>query len=240
MLKFNRRHALIAGVLSAAAITLGACNGGGGGSTAPAEGEMSLGSADAPVTVVEYASVTCGVCAAWHESVLPEFTSRYIDTGQVRYVFREFPTAPANVAVAGFLLARCAGDDRYFQVVAAIMGNQRAVITNPRQELLNIARTAGMNEEQFDACVTDQTQADALQARVEDAIAVGVTGTPYFLVNGEPLEGAPTIENFEATLRPLIGGSAPAAPAASDAGEDAVAEAPEAPAETPATTPAEG
>lgn len=212
MFDFNRRKALIVGALSAAALALVACNGGGGGS-APAEGEMALGSEDAPVTVVEYASVTCAHCAAWNESTWPEFKRRYVDTGRVRYVFRELPTSPQEVAVAGFLLARCAGEDRYFAVVDSIMRNQRAVIASPRQELLNIARTAGMNEEQFNQCVTDQAAVDALNARVQAASQVGVTGTPYFLINGEHHEDS-TLEGFEAALRPLIGGEAPAAPAA--------------------------
>ena len=217
MLKLDRRSSLIAGALAASALLLGACNGEGGsaGGGAAADGEMSMGSADAPVTVVEYASVTCGHCAAWNEQVFPEFKSRFIDTGQVRYVFRELPTPPANIAVAGFLAARCAGPDRYFAMIDAMMRNQQAMIADPRNELLRIARTAGMTEEQFDACVTDQEAADALEARVQDANEQGVTGTPYFLVNGEHLDGAPTMEAFETAIR-AAGGNVPAAPAAGD------------------------
>lgn len=225
MFDFNRRKALIAGALSAAALALGACSGGGGSGGAPAEGEMSMGSADAPVTVVEYASVTCGHCAAWNEQVWPEFKRRYIDTGRVRYVFREMPTPPQEIAVAGFLLARCAGEDRYFAVVDSIMRNQQAVIGNPRQELLNIARSAGMNEEQFNQCVTDQAAVDALNDRVQAATDAGVSSTPYFLINGEQHVDI-TLEGFETALRPLIGGAAPASEAPA--------------AEAPAAAPAEG
>lgn len=207
MLKFDRRSTLIAGALAAAALMLGACNGG-GGAQAAAEGEMAMGSADAPVTVVEYASVTCPHCAVWHTEVYPEFKRRFVDTGQVRYVFREFPTAPANIAVAGFLMARCAGDDRYFAMLDAMMRNQQAMIADPRGELLRIARTAGMTEEQFDACVTDQAAADALQARVQEGVAAGVTGTPTFLVNGERLDATPTIEALEAAITAARGGQA--------------------------------
>ena len=213
MLKLDRRSSLIAGVLAASALMLGACNGGGGGAGgggAAAEGDMTMGSAEAPVTVVEYASVTCAHCAAWNEQVFPEFKSRFIDTGQVRYVFRELPTPPANIAVAGFLAARCAGEDRYFAMIDAMMRNQQAMIADPRGELLRIARTAGMTEEQFDACVTDQEAADALEERVQQANEQGVTGTPYFLVNGEHLDGPPTIEAFEAAIR-AAGGNVPAA-----------------------------
>lgn len=238
MFDFNRRKALIAGALTAAALTLSACEGG-GGATAPAEGDMSMGNADAAVTVVEYASVTCAHCAAWNESTWPEFKRRYIDTGQVRFVFRELPTPPQEIAVAGFLLARCAGEDRYFAVVDSIMRNQRAVVANPRQELLNIARTAGMSEDQFNTCVTDQDAVEALNARVEAARAAGVTGTPYFMINGQPHQDN-TIEGFEAALRPLIGGQAPAAPAATGAGSEAAAPTTAATPAAPATTPAEG
>ena len=227
MFDFNRRKALIAGALSAAALALGACNGGGG--VARADGEMSMGSEDAPVTIVEYASVTCPHCAAWNAEVWPQIKSRYVDTGQVRYVFRELPTPPTQIAVAGFLLARCAGEDRYFAMLDSMMRNQRALIANPRQELLNLARTAGMSEEEFNQCVTDQEAASALESRVRDASAAGVTSTPYFLINGEQHEDI-TLEGFEAALRPLVGGQAPATPAAGS----------EAPAEAPAASPAEG
>ena len=209
MLKFDRRSSLIVGALAAAALVLGACNGGGGGGAqAAAEGEMSMGSAEAPVTVVEYASVTCPHCAVWHTEVYPEFKRRFVDTGQVRYVFREFPTAPANIAVAGFLMARCAGDDRYFAMLDAMMRSQQAMIADPRGELLRIARTAGMTEEQFDACVTDQEAADALQERVQEGVAAGVTGTPTFLINGERLDAPPTLEALEAAITAARGGQA--------------------------------
>ena len=220
MFEFNRRKALIAGVLSVAAVSLAACDK--GGTTSAAEGDMSLGSPDAPVTVVEYASVTCSHCAAWNEEVWPEFKRRYIDTGQVRYTFREFPTPPQEIAVAGFLLARCAGEDRYFAVVDSIMRNQRVIFANPRQELLNIARTAGMSEEQFNQCVTDQDAVERLNARIEAAVRAGVDSTPYFLVNGQRQQDN-TLEGFEATLRPLIGGEAPAPATAGAPAEGAAA-----------------
>jgi len=220
MFEFNRRKALIAGVLSVAAVSLAACDK--GGTTSAVEGDMSLGSEDAPVTVVEYASVTCSHCAAWNEEVWPEFKRRYIDTGQVRYTFREFPTPPQEIAVAGFLLARCAGEDRYFAVVDSIMRNQRVIFANPRQELLNIARTAGMSEEQFNQCVTDQDAVDRLNTRIEAAVRAGVDSTPYFLVNGQRQQDS-TLEGFEATLRPLIGGEAPAPAAAGAPAEGAEA-----------------
>ena len=137
----NRRAAMIAAV--GATLALAAC--GGGGTSAPAEGDMAKGAGeDAAVTVVEYASVTCGVCAAWNEQVKPEFEERYVDNNRVRFVFRELPTAPQDIAVAGFLLARCAGEDRYFEVVDQIMRSQREWQqgTPPRESLIRIAAEA--------------------------------------------------------------------------------------------------
>lgn len=218
MFKLDRRWAL-AGALSAAALLLAACNGGGGGAAAPAAGEMSMGAEDAPVTVVEYASITCPHCADWNERVWPQFKARYVDTGLVRYVFREFPTPPANIAVAGFLLARCAGPDRYFPMIDSMFRNQRAIVTNPRQELLRLARTAGMSEEAFDACVTNQGSAEALNGRVDDAIAAGVQGTPSFFVNGELIASTSVpLETLAEAIDPLLGDRAPPPlPAAGDA-----------------------
>lgn len=186
---------------AAAALSLAACDN--GGATA-AEGDMSLGRADAPVTVVEYASVTCGACAAFNEQVFPAFKKKYVDTGQVRYVLREFLTPPAEVAAAGFLVARCAGEDRYFDVVDAIFRNQQAMFAgggaNIRPTLLRIAQSAGLTEQQFNACVSDQAALEALNERVEAGVDAGINATPTFVINGRTLEGAPTLANLDAAV----------------------------------------
>ena len=117
-----------------------------------AEGDMALGApAGAKVTVVEYASVTCHVCAAWQEEVWPAFKTKYVDTNAVRYVFREIPTPPADVAAAGFLLARCAGEDKYFDVVHEMLASVKEWDTGvpPRQTLVRIAGGLGMSEAQL-------------------------------------------------------------------------------------------
>lgn len=184
------RRAAVTGAALAAMATLAACSGG-GGAAAPAEGDMALGAPEgAKVTVVEYASVTCSHCAAWQEQVYPEFKAKYLDTNQVRYVFREFPTAPEAVAVAGFLVARCAGPDKYFPVVHEIMASQNEIFggTPPRNVLLRIANGAGLSEEQFQACVTDADAIKAMDARIKSALDAGVNSTPYFLVNGEHVQ----------------------------------------------------
>lgn len=198
MFKLDRRTALTAGVLTVAGIGLAACENGGGGG-ASVEGEMSQGAADAPVTVVEYASVTCGHCANWHATVYPEFKRRFIDTGRVRFVFRELPTAPATVSIAGFLMARCAGPDHYFDVVDDLMTEQRAVIGNPRALLVAIGARHGLTEAEFDACMTDEAAYNAMQARIDAALASGVNGTPTFFVNGTQTNGV-TLAELEAAI----------------------------------------
>ena len=180
----SRRAAVTGAALASMAILAG-CSG--GGAAAPVEGDMALGAPEgAKVTVVEYASVTCGHCAAWQSQVYPEFKAKYIDTNKVRYVFREFPTAPAPVAIAGFLVARCAGPDKYFNVIHEIMASQNEIFTGaPRAVLLRIANGAGLSEEQFQQCVTDEEAIKAMDTRIKAALDAGITGTPYFVVNGE-------------------------------------------------------
>jgi hypothetical protein len=104
-------------------------------------GDKILGSGSAPVTIVEYASVTCGACAAFHAQTYPTLKSKYIDTGKVRLIMREFPTAPAPVAIGGFMLARCA-NEKYFPMIEAIFDQQRSWAQDPYNGLLRIARQA--------------------------------------------------------------------------------------------------
>ena len=180
------RRAAVTGAALAAMSLLAACSGAKTGGAA--EGDMAQGAPEgAKVTVVEYASVTCGHCAAWQEQVWPEFKAKYVDTNQVRYVFREFPTDPAPVAIAGFLLARCAGPDKYFPVIHEIMASQREFFggTPPRTVLLRIANGAGLSEEQFRECVSDPEAIKAMDARIKAGLDAGVSGTPWFMVNGE-------------------------------------------------------
>lgn len=199
----TRRAALMTASLGAA-LALAAC--GGGGTSAPAEGDMAKGAGeDAVVTVVEYASVTCGVCAAWNEQVKPQFDERYVNNNRVRFIFRELPTPPQDIAVAGFLLARCAGEDRYFEVVDQIMRSQREWQqgVSPRDSLLRIAADAGLSEQQFTQCVTDQDAILAMEQRVNAAQRAGVTGTPYFTVNGRHVSDS-SLESLAAVIDPLL------------------------------------
>ncbi|WP_428152116.1 thioredoxin domain-containing protein [Brevundimonas sp.] len=170
-------------ILALTALTLASC---GGGSKAVVDGDMALGAPEgAKVTVVEYASPTCPHCALWQEETWPAFKAAYVDTNKVRYVFRELPTPPADVAAAGFLLARCAGPDKYFDVIHAIMKSQDEWATaNPRDSLIRIAGENGMDEAAFTRCVTDPAGISALETRVKAATDAGVINTPSFFVNG--------------------------------------------------------
>ena len=178
----SRRAAMTAAALTAM-VALAGCNSGGAGTAA--EGDMALGAPEgAKVTVVEYASVTCPHCAAWQEETWPAFKAAYVDTNKVRYVFRELPTPPAPVAVAGFLVARCAGPDKYFQVIHELMADQRAFVTDPRETLFRVGNGAGLNQQQVQACITDEAALKASEDRAQAAVKAGVSGTPAFFVNG--------------------------------------------------------
>ena len=179
------RRAAMTGAALAAMATLSGC---GGGAAKPAEGDMSLGAPEgAKVTVVEYASVTCSHCAEWQRETWPGFKAKYIDTNKVRYTFREFPTSPVEVATAGFMVARCAGKDKYFDVIHKIMASQDQIFGGvpPHDVLLGIAKGAGLTEAQFEACVSDEKAVAAMELRIKAGLDAGVTGTPTFLVNGE-------------------------------------------------------
>lgn len=183
----SRRAAMTAAALAAMA-TLAGC--GGGGASAAAEGDMAMGAPEgAKVTVIEYASVTCHVCAAWQKENWAAFKAAYVDTNKVRYVFRELPTGPVNVAVAGFMIARCAGDDKYFDVVHNILASQDEwqAGVNPRDTLFRIGNGAGLSNQQIEACIKNPDNIKAADARARASQQAGVDGTPAFFVNGVPV-----------------------------------------------------
>ena len=154
--------------------------------------DMSLGNPNSKVTVVEYASASCVHCGRWNNEVFPAFKTKYIDTGRVHYVYREFLTEPVQVASAAFLMARCAGKDKYFSVLDSVYHSQEEMFTTGdyRGVLLRIAQSAGMDEAQFTSCVTDEKALKALNARVEKYQAdAKITGTPTFIINGKKVHG---------------------------------------------------
>lgn len=193
------RRSVLAAAAAIATLALAACGGGGGKVTAD---DMSLGKADAPVTVIEYASLACSHCAKWEKEVFPAFKTKYIDTGKVHYVYREFITSPPELAASGALLARCAGKDKYFTVIEAVFHAQEEIFTTGdiRGPLLRIAETAGMNEDQFNACVGDEKALAAFNARVEKyAKDAKIEGTPTFFFNGDKYDkGEMTLAEVDA------------------------------------------
>ena len=150
--------------------------------------DMSMGSPTAKVTMIEYASVSCPHCARFATEVFPAFKAKYIDTGQVRYIAREALTGDPAVAAAGFLTARCAGKDKYFQVVDAIYRAQPEIFATgePHAVLLNIAKSAGLTDSQFESCIKDEKALNALNAKWEHYVKDDkITGTPTFVINGK-------------------------------------------------------
>jgi protein-disulfide isomerase len=193
---FPRRIARVAAGL---ALALVAACGQKPAAVGAAPGAMSLGSADAKVTLVEYASTTCPHCKNFHLEVLPRIKKDYVETGKVRYTFREYPTPPTQVAVAGMLTARCAGEAKYFQVLDVLFDQQEEIVVaaqggGARQALLTIARQAGLTEEQFTACLSDTQALEAINASVTEAEKAGVVGTPTLFVNGRRIEQRPAAE----------------------------------------------
>ena len=165
--------------------------------------DMSLGNPMARLVVVEYASASCPHCAHFNNDVFPAFKAKYIDTGRVKYVFREFLTPPQEVAAASFLLARCAGKDKYFSVLDAVFRGQEQMYQSGdvKGTLLHVAQGAGMNEAEFNACLTNEAAGDALNARVNRyAKEDGINSTPTFVVNGRKMEGAATLANLDAAI----------------------------------------
>ncbi len=160
-------------------------------------GDKVIGDDSAPVTIVEYASMTCGHCANFHKSTWPDLKKDYIETGKVKFVFREFPLDP--VAAAAFMLARCAPADKYFEVVDIMFEEQRswAFSDNPYQSLLDFSKQIGFTQESFEECLTNQGLLDAVNAvRERGANEFGVNSTPTFFINGEKVSGALSIDEM--------------------------------------------
>lgn len=206
----NRRAAL-AMAAGLAVAPLAGCGRGGEGADADLSGDNVLGDPNAPVTVIEYASITCPHCKAFHDQVFGDLRERYIDTGKVRFVFRELPTAPSALAMAGFLLARCAPQDKYYDVLDLLFEKQAPLVqayqaggSAARDELVRIARAMNVTEAQFDACIRDQAEIDRIQRVGEDGYAqFGVSATPTFVINGRSYP-AMTIDELAAIIDPLL------------------------------------
>jgi protein-disulfide isomerase len=166
--------------------------------------DMAVGDANAPVTIIEYASMTCPHCAAFHETTYPELKKRYIDTGKVRFIFREFPLDP--LAAGAFMLARCGGKDKYFPLVETLFHQQKDwVVQKPLEPLKAIAKQAGFTEQSFEACLANQQVLDGIeQVRQRATDKLGVNSTPTFFINGKVQRGAISIDELDKQIQPYL------------------------------------
>jgi protein-disulfide isomerase len=166
--------------------------------------ELSIGKADAPVTIVEYASMTCPHCAEFHNKVLPVLKQKYIDTGKVRLVFREFPFDERGALAA--MVARCAGTERALPLISVLFSKQEdwaAAKTDFLPKLFGYAQQAGFTKQSFDQCRQNEKLLKDLVAQRDRGVEFGVKATPTFFVNGKRLAGV-TIEDFEKAISPVL------------------------------------
>ncbi|MGL4243514.1 MAG: DsbA family protein [Beijerinckiaceae bacterium] len=168
-------------------------------------GDKPLGNAMAPVKIYEYASLTCGHCATFHENGFKFLKEKYIDTGKVYFVLREFPLDP--LAAAGFMLAHCGGDGKYHPMVDLLFARQQAWTRTdkPVDALLGLARQAGFTQESFETCLKNQSIYDGVNAvRTRGVEKLKVDSTPTFFINGRKYTGALSPQELEKIIEPLL------------------------------------
>jgi protein-disulfide isomerase len=210
----SRRIVLLA---ASAALALSACSGGDAGSATAsgAGGEFTVaddyiqGNADAPVTLVEYASVSCGACAYWHQNVYPKVKAQYVDTGKVKYVFRPFPAGEPQMAQAGHKLALCLDRSKFYKNIKLQFDRQSQIMemgrrpNGLRQAYISLAKASGLSEDQFISCMSDAEVSDRYEAFIELGADQGVTGTPTVFINGERVKS--DFDSIQAALAPILG-----------------------------------
>lgn len=167
-------------------------------------GDVALGAENAPVTMVEYASMTCGHCAEFAVNTFPKLKAQYIDTGKLRYILREFPLDP--LAAGAFMLARCAGNDKYYSLVETLFEQYaKWVKPNPLPDLFAIVKQAGFTQQSFDACLTNQKMLDGLEeVRKRGSEVFKIDSTPTFFINGERFRGAQPLAEFEKVIEKYL------------------------------------
>ena len=173
-------------------------------------GDMVLGKDDAPVTIIEYASMTCPHCAHFTVETFPKLKERYIDTGKVKYIFREFPLDP--LAAGASMLARCGDKGKFFSLLELLFSTQNQwAVQNPIEPLFNVVKQAGYSRETFNACL--DTRANENSKKILSAIEstrnraadeLKVTSTPTFFINGKRVPGALSIEELEKEMAPYL------------------------------------
>lgn len=167
--------------------------------------ENVLGSADAPITIVEYSSLTCPHCAHFHDDVLPTLKEKYVQTGKARYILREYPLD--NLALAGFLVARCIDRDRYFAFVDLLYARQESwarKAADPEAALRLLARQAGMGDERFTQCLRDDAMLRGISWVKNQGESMGVRSTPTFFINGVEVRGEFSREKLDEVLAPYL------------------------------------
>ena len=166
-------------------------------------GDHVLGDANAPITVIEYASLTCSHCAHFHTQVLPEIKKKWIDTGKVKLVYRDFPLD--QIAAKAAQIAECAGNDKYFGVLDIIFRGQPqwATAAYPLAELAKPLRIAGMGENEIKACLANDAMSNAVIKDYQGGEAMGVNSTPTLFINGQLYRGARSVEELDGVFGKL-------------------------------------
>jgi protein-disulfide isomerase len=166
--------------------------------------DIVMGSPTAPVTIIEYASMTCPHCAHFAVETFPKLKEKYIDTGKVKYIMREYPLD--GLAAAAFMLARCAGPDKYYPMIETLFAEQRKwAVREPLPPLLAIAKQAGFTQQTFDACINDKEMLNKIQqVRNRGQQKFKVEATPTFYINGERYSGALSMEDLDKAIAPLV------------------------------------
>jgi protein-disulfide isomerase len=178
------------------------------GAFAAEPSEQTMGDPDAPVTIIEYASLTCPHCAQFHNEVLPDLKERYIETGRVQLIYRDFPLDERALMAAA--LAHCAGPDRYFGFLDVLFETQSgwARADDGVGALKKLGKLGGMSDEQMDQCLADEQLANGiLQTRLDGQNEHQVSSTPTLVINGEVYPGSRSIDALSEVIEPLLDGS---------------------------------
>jgi protein-disulfide isomerase len=171
--------------------------------TPPAEGEMSMGPDTAKVTIIEYASASCPHCAAFNNDEFGKLKTEYIDTGKIKFIFREFPHN--DQAMAAFMVARCSPKEKYFPLMDIYFKTQQKWVPDAYNQLKDIAKQTGMTEADFEACLKNEKVAKGVfEVRDKADKSYGVTGIPTFFINGKPYDGERTFVAIKAFIDPLL------------------------------------